>query len=203
MSAIRGAFPKGIHAFCFILVFATLATLALLLLEAFAPYVFNPNDVHILFFALSVASISIVDPMLFKGGIHYSLKVGINTTTIVVVAVGVYFGLYMFIMDPLGISHFYIVAFALIVIVLSALIKMPAANCAVFGVFLLSQDSFFTMVPLAFAAGVGFTASLVMFAAIRERLIIDGVVPVKFDGVPLAVAVALVMALVLFGLTAF
>ena len=73
MSAIRGAFPKGIHAFCFILAFAT--------------------------------------PALFKGGIHY--------------------------------------------------IKMPAANCAVFGVFLLGQNSFFTMVPLA--AAVALVMALVFF----------------------------------------
>ena len=34
------------------------------------------------------------------------------------------------------------------------LIKAPAANCAVVGVFLLNQESFFTIVPLAVAVAL-------------------------------------------------
>ena len=203
MSAIKSAFPKEIHGFCFIFALATLATLGLFLMEAFAPDIFNPHNIYILFIALSLAAISLIDPSLFKGGIQSSMKIGINTTMIIVVAVGAYFGLYTFILEPLGLAHFYVLAFSLIVLILSSLTKRPAANCAVFGVFLLGQDSFFTLVPLAFTAGVGFTAALVMYAAIRERLIIDDVIPDILDGFLLAMGVALLMALAYFGFTAF
>ena len=202
MNIAKKAFPQEIRGFCFVLAFATAATVALLLIEAFFPEFFNPLLVYSAFVALSFIALSIACPPLFKGGIRSSAKTGLNVTNILVVGAGIYFAVYTFVMTPLGIGHFYIVAYVLIVLALSMLIKAPAANCAVVGVFLLNQESFFTIVPLAFAAGVAFTALLVMFAAIRERLIIDDVVQDRFDGAPLAVAVALLMAMVFYGLSA-
>ena len=201
MSILRIAFPKEVRGFCYILGLAAITTVALLLLEAFASEFFNPFIIYSVFVFISFIALSTTDSLLFKGEIHNSAKIGIYVTIVLTAASAAYFAVYNFVMTPLGLGYFYIVAFTLIVGGLAMLIKVPASNCAVFGVFLLNQESFLVVVVYAFGAGLIFTAVLVMFSGIRERLIIDDAVPDKLDGAPLAVLVAALMAIVFFGFT--
>jgi len=85
--------------------------------------------------------------------------------------------------------------------VLGIYLPLITTNCAVLGVALLNVQighSFIESALYGFGAAVGFSLVLVMFSALRERLMAADV-PVAFQGVPIALITAGLMALAFMG----
>ena len=81
-------------------------------------------------------------------------------------------------------------------------VPLITTNCAVLGVALMSAYEDLSLLGAAvfgFASAVGFTLVLVMFAAMRER-IVDAHVPELLRGVPIALVSAGIMSLAFLGL---
>ena len=86
--------------------------------------------------------------------------------------------------------------------VLGMYVPLITTNCAVLGVALMSAHAELTLLQAAvfgLASAAGFTLVLLMFAAMRER-IVDTHVPALFRGVPIALISAGIMSLAFLGL---
>lgn len=87
--------------------------------------------------------------------------------------------------------------------VLGIFLPLITTNCAVLGVALLNvnaQHSFFHSAVYGFGAALGFSLVLVLFAAMRERLVAADV-PVPFRGAAIALITAGLMSLAFMGFT--
>ena len=126
-----------------------------------------------------------------------------------------------FILVPLGLGYMQSVAFILIIATLVQFVEMflmksmPAlyqalgiflplitTNCAVLGVALQNvQNSynFLESIVYGITGGLGFTLSIVLFASIRERLAASADYPKCFDGFPIALVSASLMAMAFLG----
>ena len=126
-----------------------------------------------------------------------------------------------FILVPLGLEFMQTVAFILVIATLVQFVEMflmksmPAlyqalgvflplitTNCAVLGVALQNvQNSynFIESVVYGVTGGLGFTLSIVLFASIRERLFASAECPKCFEGFPLALMAAGLIALAFMG----
>ena len=126
-----------------------------------------------------------------------------------------------FILVPLGLGYMQTVAFILIIATLVQFVEMflmksmPAlyqalgiflplitTNCAVLGVALQNvQNSynFLESIVYGITGGLGFTLSIVLFASIRERLAASADYPKCFDGFPIALVSASLMAMAFLG----
>ena len=86
--------------------------------------------------------------------------------------------------------------------VLGIFLPLITTNCIVLGVALLNANktelTFFTATTTGFAAGLGFSLVLVLFAALRERIAIADV-PAPFKGAPIALITAGLMSLAFMG----
>lgn len=85
--------------------------------------------------------------------------------------------------------------------VLGIYIPLIATNCAVLGVALLNVQEakgFAQSVFFGFGASMGFALVLVMFAAVREKLV-SADIPLPFRGTPLALVTAGIMSLAFMG----
>lgn len=85
--------------------------------------------------------------------------------------------------------------------VLGIYIPLIATNCAVLGVALLNvqeAQSFAQSVLFGFGAAAGFALVLVLFAAVREKLVLADI-PLAFRGAPIALVTAGIMSLAFMG----
>lgn len=123
-------------------------------------------------------------------------------------------------LDSMGLGYMKTVAFILVIAALVQLVEMflkksvptlyealgvylplITTNCAVLGVALLNiQESynFIESVVYGITGGIGFLVAIVLFASIRERLVFAEY-PKSFDGFPIALVTAGLMALAFMG----
>lgn len=125
-----------------------------------------------------------------------------------------------FVLTPLNLDFMQTVVFILVIASLVQFIEMalqkmmPAlysslgiylplitTNCAVLGVTLLNIQknyNFIESVVFGFTAAIGFTVAIVLFASVRERLEFSDI-PKSFEGFPIALVSASLMAIAFMG----
>jgi len=127
---------------------------------------------------------------------------------------------YYYILEPLNLEYLRTISFILVIAVvvnftemvmhktspllyriLGVFLPLITSNCAVLGVALLNineANSFVASIPYGFGAAVGFSLVMVLFAAMRERLVV-GDVPEPFKGPAIALITAGLMSLAFMG----
>ena len=149
-----------------------------------------------------------------------AIGMGIAVTFVMGLASAVCFLVNNFILIPLDLGYMQTVAFILVIASLVQFIEMflqkamPSlytalgvylplitTNCAVLGVVLLNVQSnynFISSVVYGITGGIGFLVAIVLFASIRERLVFADY-PKAFEGFPIALVTAGLMALAFMG----
>ena len=149
-----------------------------------------------------------------------AIGMGIAVTFVMGLASAVCFLVNNFILIPLGLGYMQTVAFILVIASLVQFIEMflqkamPSlytalgvylplitTNCAVLGVVLLNVQNnynFISSVVYGITGGIGFLVAIVLFASIRERLVFAEY-PKAFEGFPIALVTAGLMALAFMG----
>ena len=153
--------------------------------------------------------------------IDTAVGMGMAVTFVMGLASAVTYLINNFILVPLGLEFMQTVAFILVIATLVQFVEMflmksmPAlyqalgvflplitTNCAVLGVALQNvQNSynFIESVVYGITGGIGFTLAIVLFASIRERLFASAECPKCFEGVPIALISASLMAMAFLG----
>ena len=149
-----------------------------------------------------------------------AVGMGFAVTFVMGLASAITWAVYNFILVPLDLKYMQTVAFILVIAALVQFVEMflkksmPAlyealgvylplitTNCAVLGVALLNiQESynFIESVVYGITGGIGFLVAIVLFASIRERLVFAEY-PKSFEGFPIALVTAGLMALAFMG----
>ena len=149
-----------------------------------------------------------------------AVGMGFAVTFVMGLASAITWAVYNFILVPLDLEYMQTVAFILVIASLVQFIEMflqksmPSlytalgvylplitTNCAVLGVVLLNvQESynFIESVVYGITGGIGFLVAIVLFASIRERLVFAEY-PKSFEGFPIALVTAGLMALAFMG----
>ena len=149
-----------------------------------------------------------------------AIGMGIAVTFVMGLASAVCFLVDNFILVPLDLGYMQTVAFILVIASLVQFIEMflqksmPSlytalgvylplitTNCAVLGVVLLNVQNnynFISSVVYGITGGLGFLLAIVLFASIRERLVFAEY-PKAFEGFPIALVTAGLMALAFMG----
>ena len=149
--------------------------------------------------------------------------VGMSAAVIFVMALAtsVTWPIYTYLLEPNGMAYLQTIVFILIIAVLVQLVEiilkkfMPplykalgvylpliTTNCAVLGVALLNTQNdynFIESVVYGITGGLGFLLAIFLFAAVREQLEVSGDNPKAFDGFPIALVTAGLMALAFMG----
>ena len=153
--------------------------------------------------------------------IDTAVGMGMAVTFVMDLASAVTYLINNFILVPLGLEFMQTVAFILVIATLVQFVEMflmksmPAlyqalgvflplitTNCAVLGVALQNvQNSynFIESVVYGITGGIGFTLAIVLFASIRERLTASADCPKCFEGFPIALISASLMAMAFLG----
>lgn len=153
-----------------------------------------------------------------------ALGMGIATSFVLVVVAASCFAVNSYVLDPFSLGSLdLIVDIAIIAIAvqlveivikkvsynlytaLGIYLPLITTNCIVLGLVLLNislKHSFINSIIYALGAGAGFTLVLVLFAAIRERLLINDV-PKPFKGTAIALITAGLMSLAFMGFAGF
>ena len=149
-----------------------------------------------------------------------AVGMGIAVTFVMGLASAVCFFVNNYVLMPLGLGYMQTVAFILVIASLVQFIEMflqksmPSlytalgvylplitTNCAVLGVVLLNVQNnynFISSVVYGITGGLGFLLAIVLFASIRERLVFADY-PKAFEGFPIALVTAGLMALAFMG----
>ena len=149
-----------------------------------------------------------------------AVGMGIAVTFVMGLASAITWVVNTFVLIPLELGYMQTVAFILVIASLVQFIEMflqksmPSlytalgvylplitTNCAVLGVALLNIQSsynFIESVVYGITGGIGFLVAIVLFASIRERLVFADY-PKSFEGFPIALATAGLMALAFMG----
>ena len=149
-----------------------------------------------------------------------AVGMGIAVTFVMGLASAVCFLVNNYVLIPLGLGYMQTVAFILVIASLVQFIEMflqksmPSlytalgvylplitTNCAVLGVVLLNVQNnynFIESVVYGITGGLGFLLAIVLFASIRERLVFADY-PKAFEGFPIALVTAGLMALAFMG----
>ena len=149
-----------------------------------------------------------------------AVGMGIAVTFVMGLASAVCFLVNNYVLIPLGLGYMQTVAFILVIASLVQFIEMflqksmPSlytalgvylplitTNCAVLGVVLLNVQNnynFISSVVYGITGGLGFLLAIVLFASIRERLVFADY-PKCWDGIPIALVTAGLMALAFMG----
>ena len=149
-----------------------------------------------------------------------AVGMGLAVTFVMGLASAVCFAVNNFVLVPLGLGYMQTVAFILVIASLVQFIEMflqksmPSlytalgvylplitTNCAVLGVVLLNVQNnynFISSVVYGITGGIGFLVAIVLFASIRERLVFADY-PKSFEGFPIALVTASLMALAFMG----
>ena len=153
--------------------------------------------------------------------IDTAVGMGMAVTFVMGLASAVTWLINTFVLVPLGLNYMQTVAFILVIATLVQFVEMflmkamPSlyqalgiflplitTNCAVLGVALQNvQNSynFLESIVYGITGGLGFTLAIVLFASIRERLAASADCPKCFEGVPLALISASLMAMAFMG----
>ena len=153
--------------------------------------------------------------------IDTAVGMGAAVTFVMGLASAVCFVVNKYILIPLDLAYMQTVAFILVIASLVQFIEMflqkamPAlytalgvylplitTNCAVLGVVLLNVQNgynFIESVVYGITGGLGFLLAIFLFAAVREQLEVSGDNPKAFDGFPIALVTAGLMALAFMG----
>ena len=149
-----------------------------------------------------------------------AVGMGLAVTFVMGLASAVCFAVNNFVLVPLGLGYMQTVAFILVIASLVQFIEMflqksmPSlytalgvylplitTNCAVLGVVLLNVQNnynFISSVVYGITGGIGFLVAIVLFASIREKLVFAEY-PKSFEGFPIALVTAGLMALAFMG----
>ena len=149
-----------------------------------------------------------------------AVGMGIAVTFVMGLASAITWAVQRFVLDPFGLGYMQTVAFLLVIASLVQFIEMflqkamPAlytalgvylplitTNCAVLGGAILNINSnynFIESVVYGITGGLGFLLAIVLFASIRERLVFADY-PKSFEGFPIALVTAGLMALSFMG----
>ena len=152
--------------------------------------------------------------------IDTAVGMGIAVTFVMGLASAITWAVQEFILNPFDLGYMQTVAFILVIASLVQFIEMflqkamPAlytalgvylplitTNCAVLGVAILNINSnynFIESVVYGITGGIGFLVAIVLFASIRERLVFADY-PKAFEGFPIALVTAGLMALAFMG----
>ena len=129
--------------------------------------------------------------------------------------------IYKFILSPLDLSFLQTIVFIMVIAMLVQFVEMflkkfvvslyqslgvylplITTNCAVLGVALLNTQNgynFIGSVVYGFTGGIGFLLAIVLFASVRERLDLTSECPKAFEGFPIALVTAGLIALAFMG----
>ena len=140
---------------------------------------------------------------------------------VMLVATAVTFPIQIFILNPADLGYLQTIVFILVIAVLVQFIEiflkkyvvalynslgvylpLITTNCAVLGVALLNTQNdynFIESVVYGITGGLGFLLAIFLFAAVREQLELSGDHPKAFDGFPIALVTAGLMALAFMG----
>ena len=148
---------------------------------------------------------------------------GMGTAVIFVITLSsaVAGAIYKFALVPLNITYLQTIVFILVIAALVQFVEMVlkkymvslynalgvylpliTTNCAVLGVALLNVQndySFIGSVVYGITGGLGFLLAIFLFAAVREQLEVSSENPKAFDGFPIALVTAGLMALAFMG----
>ena len=152
--------------------------------------------------------------------VETALGMGMAVTFVMVLASIFTYLIQKLILVNLGIEYMQTIAFILVIASLVQFVEMViqktsptlyqalgvylpliTTNCAVFGVAILNIQSEYNLIETifnGFAAAVGFTLAIVLFAGIRERLEISDI-PEIFQGFPIALISAGLMSIAFLG----
>ena len=150
-----------------------------------------------------------------------AVGMGVAVTFVMGLASAVCYVVNQFILVPLDLAYMQTVAFILVIASLVQFIEMflqkamPSlytalgvylplitTNCAVLGVVLLNVQNgynFIESVVYGITGGLGFLLAIFLFAAIREQLEVSSENPKAFDGFPIALVTAGLIALAFMG----
>lgn len=157
-----------------------------------------------------------------SGKLETAIGMGLATTFVMTLASACSYLMEHYILIPLNIAYLRTLAFILVIAVvvqftemvirkssptlyrlLGIFLPLITTNCAVLGVALLSineHHNFIQSIIYAFGAACGFSLVLILFAAMRERLVAADV-PTPFRGVSIAMITAGLMSLAFMGFT--
>jgi len=152
--------------------------------------------------------------------VETAVGMGMAVIFVMTVASVVTYFVQQYLLVPFDLDYLKTIAFILVIAALVQFVEMviqktsPAlysslgiflplitTNCAVLGVAILTVQKEFTFVQTAvfgFAASVGFTLALVLFAGLRERIALARV-PAVFKGTPIALITAGLLSLAFMG----
>lgn len=150
-----------------------------------------------------------------------AVGMGMAVIFVMALASAVSWCVWYFILKPLNLDYMQTIAFILVIATLVQFVEMfmkkfmPAlysalgiflplitTNCAVLGAAITNIDneySFVGAVVYGVAAGVGFLLAIVLFASIRERLEVTSKCPKCFEGFPIALIAASLLAMSFMG----
>ena len=150
-----------------------------------------------------------------------SVGMGAAVIAVMVIATAVTFPLQIFLLDANGLGYMQTVIFILVIAVLVQLIEIVlkryvhalyqslgvylpliTTNCAVLGAAktnISNSYSFIGSLVYGVAAGVGYTLAIVLFASIRERLDATSKCPKCFEGFPISLVAAALLAMSFMG----
>ena len=145
---------------------------------------------------------------------------GVAVIFVITLASAVAGAIYQFILQPFHIEYLQTIVFILVIAALVQFVEMflkkfipglyqslgvylplITTNCAVLGVALLNIQegyNFIESVVYGITGGIGFLVAIVLFASIRERLVFAEY-PKSFEGFPIALVTAGLMALAFMG----
>ncbi|MBR2630213.1 MAG: electron transport complex subunit RsxA [Bacteroidaceae bacterium] len=145
---------------------------------------------------------------------------GMAVTAVLVVATIVTYLIQVYVLDKFGLEYLQTIAFILVIAALVQMIEiilkktMPAlyqalgvflplitTNCCILGVAILVIQKDYDLLEgiiYALSTGIGFLLAMVLFAGLREQLdLVD--VPKSFEGVPIALVTASLLAMAFMG----
>lgn len=157
-------------------------------------------------------------------GFDTALATGIATTFVLTLSAVVSYFLYHGLLIPLELEYLRIILFIAVIAglvqltqlyleatspvlhqLLGIYLPLITTNCAVLGVALLAIQQDLTLLQtavFAMGAAAGFSLVMVLFGAMREQLVHDDM-PAAFEGVPIALVSAGIMALAFMGFQGF
>ena len=153
--------------------------------------------------------------------VNTAVGMSVAVTFVMVLATAVTWPIYTYLLVPNDLAYLQTIVFILIIAALVQLVEIVlrkyipslynalgiylpliTTNCAVLGVVLLNVQNdynFIESVVYGITGGLGFLLAIFLFAAVREQLEVSSENPKAFDGFPIALVTAGLMALAFMG----